>query len=56
MEETKILLLLKLIDNLKESFADFQKAYNSSDKEGIDNYKKNILDIQKKIKVLSKQN
>jgi hypothetical protein len=52
MDSGKIILLAQLINNLKENFVIFEKAYNESDKEKFDESKKIILELQHKIDFL----
>ena len=52
MEETKLLLLIKLTAELKNNADLLEKSYNSSNKEDFNNFKKSILEIQSKIKFL----
>lgn len=54
MEETRLMLLVQLIENLKENYKSLEGAYGSSDKEMFDNSKRSILELQNKIKVLVK--
>jgi len=45
-------LIFQLINGLENSFEEFEKAYNSSDKEKLDSAKASLLDFQKKIDVI----
>lgn len=49
MEFGDLSLLFQLINGLETSFEEFEKAYNSSDKEKLDSAKEALLDYQKKI-------
>jgi hypothetical protein len=53
MDETKLALLVQLIENLRENYASLERAYNSADKEAFDKSKKALLEIQSKIKLLA---
>lgn len=52
MKETKLLLLIKLTEELQENYFALEKAYNLANKETFDNSKNNILELQNKIKFL----
>ncbi len=54
MEGNQLMLMLQLVNKLDESAKDFEKAYNSSDKEKFDLLKKTILELQKKIEFILK--
>jgi hypothetical protein len=52
MEETRLMLLMQLIENLRDNFQVFESSYESSDKEKFDSSKKAMIEIQSKIKFL----
>ena len=54
MEENNLVLLFQLIRTLDNSFSNLNRAYSDKDAENFENYKKSLLDIQKKISSLLK--
>jgi len=56
MEEGKIMLMFQLVNNLEENFYNFNNAYNQQDKEKFDKFKKAVLEAQRRIDYLLKQN
>lgn len=52
MGENKVLLLAQLVNNLNENFANFEKSYNSSDKQEFDTAKKALIESQRQINFL----
>lgn len=54
MDYNHLMLLSQLVRKLSESTAEFEKAYNSSNKMEFEYAKKAILDIHKKMEFLLK--
>ena len=54
--EENILLLLQLVRHLEASINYLETAYNNSDKERFNSYKKSVLDFQSKIDFVLNQN
>lgn len=54
MDYNQLMLLSQLVAKLSESTANFEKAYNSSNKMEFEYSKKAIMDIQHKMEFLLK--
>ncbi len=54
MDESKISALFQLAASLEQNAQELKRAYDDSNKENFDSYKKIILDAQKKIDFLLK--
>jgi len=55
MDINQVMLLSQIVNQLKENFGIFEKAYNENDKENFDSSKKLILELQKKINFIAKK-
>ena len=54
MEFRDLSLLFQLINGLEDSYSEFVKAYDTSDKEKFDLAKEALFDFQKKIQIILK--
>lgn len=54
MEETRLMLLIQLIENLAENSKSFEDSLFNADKEKFEDSKKSLLEVRGKINVLIK--
>lgn len=54
MEDNKVLLLSQLLSLLQSNFENFEKSYLNKDKENFDKSKKALLEVQKKLNYVLK--